>query len=1348
MSKKIIRGAGGGGGCFAAGTLIAIPSGYKAIEEIKAGDEVITFDDKGDLSAQVVELCHLHENESIWQYDFWNGVSVKATPNHWVLNQFGNFAEIGTLTNQDAIIDGDGHLRPLKESKLIGNGKVYNLTVAQNHTYIADNIRVHNTGSGEGRLTTVIRGAGGGGGKGGGGSGRVAVEAPDSLRSIAYASVLDLVSEGEIEGLANGLKSVYFNQTPLQNDNGSYNFTGATVVSTNGSQGQSYISGFPSVENEIGVSTQVEYATPIVRQISNQDIDAVRVTISIPQLTLQNKQNGDLNGSTIQYAIDVQSDGGGYVPQILGSAWSSNTVNIASSTSAQATQPIYQIQIAVTDTDSAVYTAQYKLQSSGTWLTAGITTQVDQTVNSNWDDWGYSETLTTVRTITMPMQNSGLWEMRIVVSSGSPYISSVNGNYGTPYATITGKTTSKYQKSHRVQLTGNAPWDIRVRRITADSTASELQNKTFWDSYTEIIDGKFRYPNSAIVGVRIDASQFDSIPTRSYDLKMLKVKIPSNYNPVTRAYTGIWDGTFKVSWTDNPAWCFYDLITNTRYGLGGFIAESQVDKWTLYAIGKYCDELVPDGFGGTEPRYTCNIYFQTREEAYSVVNSMASIFRGMPYWASGAITLGYDAPADPVYQFSNSNVVDGSFSYQGSAIKARHTVALVTWNDPEDFYRQKVEYVEDADGIARYGIVQSEVVAVGCTSRGQANRVGRWILFTEQSETEIVTFKTGLEGNQIRPSDIIQVADEARAGTRIGGRVATSTTTVVTVDQDVSSIANIATGTLSVILPSGALESKSIVSVATNQITVSSAFSETPAVNAIWMVQTSTLSLQTFRVTSIVEEADGLSITALAHNPDKYAEVEQGLKLAPRVISNLSLVPDPPENIAASEVLYEQGADVNVLVTLSWTPVSGATSYQVSYKVGDRNFVTLPTTQATSVDIRNALDGIYTFKVFAINSIGKRSIPTTVTQEIYGKTLPPADVTNFAVNIIGTQAHLSWNPVPDLDLAYYRIRHSRLTVGATYSDAIDIIDKVARPANTAVVPAMTGTYFIKAYDKLDNASINPTGSVAIINDISGLNVIETITESPAFLGQKVECSVGDEGLILDTSIDFDAATGLFDSMVGDFDGGGGTTSTEGTYYFENYLDLGNVYTSRITAFVEVGRIDYVNTFDSKEGDFDAAFGDFDGDPDAFDDTNVELLVSTTDDDPNSSPATWTAYRRFLVGDYKARGFRFKAVLTSVDENASPILKTLTIGVDMPDRVIGGNDIATGTGAGGYSVTFAPSFKVTPSIGIMAQNLQQGDFYEIPTKSASGFTIRFKNSSGTVVSRTFDYVAKGYGELVT
>lgn len=1358
MSKKTIRGSGGGGGggCFATGTLIAIPNGFKAIEEIKVGDEVITFNDKGELLTNVVELCHIHENEAIWEYRFWNGISVKATPNHWVLNQFGNFAEIGTLTNQDAIIDGDGHLRPLQDAKLIGNGTVYNLTVKENHTYIADNIRVHNTGSGEGRLSSVIRGSGGGGGGkgGGGGSGRVAQESPDSLRSIAYASVLDLVAEGEIEGLANGLKSVYFNNTPLQNDSGSFNFTGTTVVSTNGTQGQSYISGFPSVENENGVSVEVSYGVPITRQISNSEVDAVRVRVSTPQLTSQNTTNGDISGTTIQYAIDVQSNGGGYVPQILGSAWSSGTVNIASSTSAQANQPIYQIQMSVTDTsNSAVYSAQYKLQSSGTWLTAGISESTDQSVTETqaYDGEGgwytISETAT-IKTFTMPSQAAGLWEMRIVISSGSPYISSVNGNYGTPYATISGKTTSKYERAHRIQLTGDAPWDIRVRRLTADSTVSSLQNRTFWESYTEIIDGKFRYPNSAIVGIRIDASQFDAIPTRSYDLKLLKVKIPSNYNPKTRVYTGIWDGTFKVAWTDNPAWCFYDLLTNTRYGLGDFIPESQVDKWTLYAISKYCDELVPDGFGGTEPRYTCNIYLQNRDEAFKVVNNMASIFRGMPYWSSGSITLGYDAPSDPVYQFTNSNVVDGTFTYKGSSIKARHTVALVTWNDPDDFYRQKVEYVEDADGIARYGIIQTEVVAVGCTSRGQANRVGRWILFTEQSETEVVSFKTGLDGNQISPSNVIQIADNDRAGTRLGGRVASASINVVNLDQSVDGIAGLIDGTLSVILPNGTLETKAISNASGTSITVATNFSQTPATNAIWMAQTSNVSLQTFRVVSVIEEEDGLSVTALAHNPSKYGNVENGLKLQERNISSLSVVPDSPSNLKVSEELYVEGADINTLVTLSWSPVDRATSYQVSYKVGDRNYVTLPATQSTSIDIRNALEGQYIFKVVALNSISKKSVPSTLNATIYGKTLPPADVTDFSINIIGTQAHLSWSPVGDLDLSHYRIRHSRLTTGATYSDSVDLVFKVSRPAVSIVVPAMTGTYFIKAYDKLDNASINAASSVAIIQDITGLNVVETITESPTFAGSKFECDVSEDGLILDTALDFDSVTGNFDDVIGLFDGGGGTTSTYGTYDFTAPLDIGNVYTSRITAYLEVGRVDYVNTFDGKEGDFDAVLGEFDGDPDSFDDTNVELWVATTEDDPNGISPVWTDYRRFFVGDYKARGFKFRAILTSTDTSASPILKVLRINVDMPDRVIGGNDIVSGTGAGGYSVTFTPSFKVSPSIGIMAQNLTQGDYYEIPTKSASGFTIRFKNSSGTVVNRTFDYVAKGYGELVT
>jgi predicted phage tail protein len=842
-------------------------------------------------------------------------------------------------------------------------------------------------------MTKKIKGFGGGGGKGGGGGGgRVAQESPDSLRSIAYAQVLDLVSEGEIEGLANGLKSVYFNDTPLQNENDTFNFEDAEVILVNGTQSQSYISGFPAVENEIIVNTQVEQATPVTRQITNTDVDAVRVRISVPRLTSQNTTNGDITGATIQYAVEVQSDGGGFVPQILGSAWDKSKVTIASSTLAQANAAIYKIQISVLNaTGGKAFTVQYKLQSGGTWLTDGITFKDSQITEDYYDgEYGWGSTNIPVRTYTMPTQASGLWEMRLVITGtdpelASPSIYEATGNYGTPFATISGKTTSKYERSHRIQLTGDAPWDVRVRRITADSTSSALQNDTFFEGYTEIIDGKFRYPNSAIIGIKIDASQFNNIPKRSYDLKLLKVKIPSNYDPITREYFGVWDGTFKVSWTDNPAWCFYDLITNTRYGLGEFIAEAQVDKWTLYAIGQYCDELVDNGFDSTEPRYTCNIYLQNRDEAYTVVNSMASIFRGMPYWSSGSLTLGFDAPADPTYQFNNANVIDGSFNYSGSALKARHTVALVTWNDPSDNYRQKVEYVEDAEAIARFGIVQTEVVAVGCTSRGQANRVGRWLLFTERSETELVTFKTGLEGNPIRPSQVIQIADQMRAGVRLSGRIASATSFVITCDQNVELLIGNVGNSLSVILPDGSLETRTITAIDGFTLTVGTSFSDIPAPNSIWLVQTLEVAAQLFRVVSASESNGEITITALEHNPLKYSEIETGLKLAQRPITVLSEVPAAPQNLSALEELFEVGSDVNVQLSLSWERVVGAVSYEVSYKIGANNYITLPLTKNVSVDIPNATAGAYTFRVFAINSIGKRSIPAQLSQNIFGK---------------------------------------------------------------------------------------------------------------------------------------------------------------------------------------------------------------------------------------------------------------------------------------------------------------------------------------------------------------------------
>ena len=1189
-------------------------------------------------------------------------------------------------------------------------------------------------------LKKAIRGAGGGGGGKGGGGGHTPVEAPDSLRSRAYARVLDLVCEGEIEGLANGMQSIFFNETPLQNPNGSYNFNNTTVRFVNGTQGQSSIPGFPAVENETFVSVKVEQATPIVRTITNDDVDYVRVRVAVPQLT-KLEDNGDLNGASVEYAIDIQSDGGGYVTQLLGANWRGSTATISGGgTLAQSTINSYQMSIVVIpDTQDTEYTVEYRKQGTVTWLTEGLY-RSDNTLDFGKIPIG---SITIGDVWTTPVQaDFAKYEMRIVVTSGSAEITQGSNNIGSQNAKIEGKTTSKYERTHLIRLTGGAPYDIRVRRITDDSTSVKLVNPLNFESYTEIISSKLRYPNSALVGVRLDAEQFQNVPKRSYELKMLRVQVPSNYDPETRTYTGVWDGTFKTAWTDNPAWCFYDLLTNSRYGLGEYIDATQVDKWTLFAIAQYCDELVPDGLGGTEPRFTCNMYLQTRNEAYNVINAMASIFRGMPYWATGAITLGYDAPADPVYQFTNANVVDGMFNYSGSGAKARHTVALVSWNDPDDFYRRKVEYVEDAEGITRYGVIQREVAAIGCTSRGQANRVGRWILNTEQTETEMITFKTGLEGYPLRPSGIIQVADEMRAGTRLGGRITAATSNTLTLDKDLSAVVGIESGTISVILADGSLETKNISSVTGTVVTISGTWSETLTANSVFMVQTSTVAAQLYRVISIVETKDGVEVTALQHNANKYAEVEQGLNLPERQISELSVVPQAPVNLSVAENLYEIGTQVEVQVSLSWEGVPQATGYIVSYKVGDRNFVTLPQTTSSSIEIRQAIEGQYIFRVQAVNALGRRSLAAEISEEIYGKTLPPADVTNFSVNVVGSEAHFTWEAVPDLDLSYYKIRYNRATTGATYENSTDALPKVPRPATTATLPARTGTYFIKAVDKSGFQSENAADIVTIIDSIAGLNVVETSTQHPSFTGAKTNVVTVDGTIILDTTLDFDDAEGDFDDAIGFFDGGGGFVATSGTYDFDNVIDLGLVYTSRVTAKVDQTRVDYVGLFDDTSGLFDAQQGQFDGASDAQDDVNVELYVSTTNDDPSGTP-TWSDYRLFQVGDYTARALRFRAKLLSTNSQSTPSVDFLQVTVDMPDRVLADSDIVSG--AGSKVVSFVPAFKATPSIGIAAQNLQQGDYYTITSKTASSFTITFYNASDVAVDRTFDYVARGYGE---
>lgn len=1064
----------------------------------------------------------------------------------------------------------------------------------------------------------------GGGGKGGGGSSHTPTESPDTLRSKQFARVLDLVSEGEIEGLVNADKSIYLDGTPLQNNDDTYNFSGFTWSSRNGTQAQSYIPGAPSVENTSIVNVEVKNSAPVTRQFTNQNIDYIRITILVPSLSYQNPSNGDLGGTSVQIAIDLQSNGGGFVEQI--------------------------------------------------------------------ND------------------------------------------------TISGKTTSKYQRSYLVKLTGSSPWDIRIRRLTEDSIQTNLQNKTILDTQTEIIDSKLSYPNSAIVAVSVDASQFSSIPTRSYDLKLLRVQVPTNYDPVTRAYSGAWDGTFKIAWTDNPAWCFYDLLTSERYGLGAFIDSAQVDKWVLYTIAQYCDTLVQDGFGGTEPRFTCNLYLQTRAEAYKVINDMASIFRSMVYWASGAITAVQDAPADACYIYTPANVIDGEFNYSGASAKQKHTVALVTWSDPSDFYRQKVEYVEDANGIEQYGVISTDIVALGCTSRGQAHRLGKWLLYSERLESEVITFKVGLDGAIAAPGQIIKVSDPVRAGVRFGGRIVSATTTEITLDNPVT-LESGQQYKLSLFGSDAAIVEATVTNVAGSAtvLNVSPPLAAAPVAMSVWILSCEQVEAQLFRVVGVSEsDTHQYEITCLKHNASKFNAIEQDIVLQESSISILNSTPSPVSDLVVTESLYLISTVlVGTKATVSWYGISP--KYILQYRKAGENPVSITTT-SSSYEVTGLLPGQYEFSVSAVNALGTSSTKVTKNIEIYGKLSLPNDVSNIALSAIGGMAYLTWNAATDLDVLVggsLKVRYTPDKATPDWNNAVDIGQSMPGTSTSATLPLLSGSYMTKWIDSSGNASANANYVSTDAADILNLNVVETVTESPTFSGAKtnmvLDTALG--GLKLDSTINVDGMGGNVDDW-GNVDAIGGIASS-GSYAFSSTLDLGSIYTSRLTMSLSAQCYDADGFVDKQTQNIDLWLS---VDGTLIDNVLATLMVRTTNDDPSASPV-WSAWQSFFLGDWTARAFQFRLDVTNQSITNNILVTALSVTVDMPDRAEQGNDIASG--AGTYSVTYVLPFKSAPNIGVTAQNMSTGDYYIVSNKTQNGFDILFKNSGGSAVSRTFDWQARGY-----
>lgn len=626
-----------------------------------------------------------------------------------------------------------------------------------------------------------------------------------------------------------------------------------------------------------------------------------------------------------------------------------------------------------------------------------------------------------------------------------------------------GKTTSLYERSHRIELPrATTGWLVRVRRITPNAHSSLIADTVNIEAITEVIDRKLRYPMTALVGMTFDARSFSQVPVRSYHIRGLIVRVPSNYDPETRTYSGPWNGTFKPAWTNNPAWIFYDLLLNDRYGLGKTVDASMIDKWGLYEIARYCDVMVSDGRGGVEPRFTCNCVIQSAADAYKVLQDIASVFRGISYWGPGAVVASADMPSDPVYVYTAANVIDGAFRYVGSERKTRYTVALVSYNDPSNQYKQAVEYVPDDDGIARYGVIKTQVTAFGCTSQAQAHRLGRWLLLTSRYESGTVSFKVGMDGVLVGPGQVIAIADPRKAGRRIGGRIRAAAGNVVTLDK----APTVAPGDrFTAILPSGVAQYRAVKSVNGDVLTLADRFDADPVPGAVWMLENAEVAAQLYRVVSVQEgDDDGrieYAITATMHEPGKYAAIDDGAQIQQRPVTVVPpSVQAPPANVRITTYsAVDQGISKTTMV-IAWDAANNAVTYLPEWRKDNGEWVSVPRTGGLQVEVPGIYQGRYVARVRAQNVMNVTSLPaTSVETQLKGKTsLPPAVVSLKAAGVV-YGINLDWAFPGDGtagDTQRTELWYSRT---ANRADAIKLSDYAFPQASTSMQGLAVGQVF-------------------------------------------------------------------------------------------------------------------------------------------------------------------------------------------------------------------------------------------------------------------------------------------------
>ena len=1107
--------------------------------------------------------------------------------------------------------------------------------------------------------------------------------APDTLNSRQFASIQDLLSEGEIEGFATpskagltkgttaynnaALKDIFLNDTPILNASASntspgtadFNFQNVSFAFKEGTANQTHIPGIESSESTTAVGVTVTTSAPVTRQITNTNVDAAKVTITFPQLQKATDQ-GDLLGSSVDLKIQVQYNSGGF---------------------------------------------------------------------------------------------------NDIISD-----------------TITGRTADAYQKEYRVNITGAFPVDIRVVRVTADSTSDNLKDAFAFTSIAEIIDDKQTYPNSAYTNLRLDSEQFSSIPKRAFRIRGVKVRIPgagasSSGTPTVDLQTGriiypsgyIFNGTMGAAvWCSCPAMILLDLLTTERYGFGTHITDSNLDLFSFVAASRYANELVSDGFGGQEARFSCNVNLQGSMEAYTLINELAGVMRCFPIWSEGSVTITQDKPTDPSYLFSLANVGEGGFSYSGSSLKQRHTVISVSYFNMDS---REIDYevVEDTAAQAKLGIVKKDVKAFACTSRGQAFRLGKAILFSEQQESEVVSFTTSIDaGAIVRPGSVIRINDPVRSGVRRSGRLKSINTakTQITVDnaQDLSGFMGSGTDhKCSVMLPDGTLETKDVSSssgIVGSVIHLDSALSQTPNVNTVWLLHKSTSFHQTFRVIT-VEEQDGINyaITALTYLSGKYANIEQGTNLPDRNISLLNQPKNPPGNLQASERIAVINALAISKIILSWVPVTGVTQYLVQYRFNNTNWIS-ETVFRPDFEIINSQKGAYEFKVFSYNAALKISATSTdLTFNAVGKTTPPAAVQNLSIEPVTNKlVRLRWDRSTDADVIHggrVYVRHSNLTDGSgTFQNSVDLITALSGNSTDAIVPFLEGEYILKYEDDNGNFSTSETSIIIDLPDLIDTQTILTQREdllSTPFSGTKTNTTFSNSASALQLT--------------------NPANNTTGEYEFASVVDLGAVFSLELKRKLQVVGFNIGTDIETLipgppgiSWDEYATDNNFDGG--AADETSCQIQVATS----QTASGSFGAFNNFANGTFKGRRFKFKLILTTTNTTQNINVQQAGFFAQFQSRTEQNYQTGSGTstapqssGTSAKTITFGTPFFVgtsslgganafLPTIGITIENAQSGDFFTVTNVSGTGFTVSIKNGS-SFVDRNFTFQAVGYGKGV-